>query len=86
VVDSLVLELINSGEFVPPDFEDIGEGKLILTPPALKKFFIKWETWQRTIVNNQDSKMNWRQVFNRQIEQLEHSVLHGGAYQAFTMV
>ena len=35
-VDSFVLELINNGEFVQSEFEDVGEGKLNLTPPVLK--------------------------------------------------
>ncbi|MDF5710441.1 MAG: CRISPR-associated endonuclease Cas1 [Nostoc sp. S4] len=86
VVDSLILKVINNGEFKPKDFDVLAStGGVYLNQSARKVFLKQFETRMNEEVSHPDliSSVTYRHAIQLQVRRYKRCLLSGVPYESF---
>jgi len=84
VIDRFTLRLLNLRIFKDSDFQRHSNGGVYLTEDVIKKYFAEYEQYiQQQILIGDQSKQSFRQIFRKQVLNLEKAVMNRTQYEPF---
>ncbi|MBP5974223.1 CRISPR-associated endonuclease Cas1 [Brasilonema sp. CT11] len=86
IVDSLILKIINNGEFKPKDFDVVAStGGMYLSQSARKVFLKKFENRMNEEISHPDliSPVTYRHAIQLQVRRYKRCLLSGVPYESF---
>jgi CRISPR-associated protein Cas1 len=85
VIDGLVQTVINNGSINEGDFHKENTGAFFLNKEALKRYLESYEERMEKLfmVREEESQINYRKLFQIQVEKIQKAVLNREEYQPF---